>query len=245
MAAEMGERPLVLSLFPGLGFLDRAFEGEGFAVVRGPDLIWGSDVRDFRVPSGRFQGVIGGPPCQSFSPIGNVNRARWGDDSVMPDLIPEFARVLDEARPDWWVMENSPHAYPPVTPSHCLTLDTEWLGEKQSRRRCFWSGHPLEVEVPALVPMDAGSERAVSWKTVDWKGSRSREGARSLAAMLELQGFPPDLLDACPFTVDAAKKAVGNGVPLPMGRAVARAVVKAMGYDFGRHGTEQGAENNG
>jgi len=28
---------LVLSLFPGIGLLDRAFEEEGFTVVRGPD----------------------------------------------------------------------------------------------------------------------------------------------------------------------------------------------------------------
>lgn len=38
---------LVLSLFPGIGLLDRAFEAEDFAVVRGPDLIWGGNVRDF------------------------------------------------------------------------------------------------------------------------------------------------------------------------------------------------------
>jgi len=28
---------LVLSLFPGIGLLDRAFEEEGFCIVRGPD----------------------------------------------------------------------------------------------------------------------------------------------------------------------------------------------------------------
>ena len=32
---------LVLSLFPGIGLLDMAFEAEGFCVVRGPDLLWG------------------------------------------------------------------------------------------------------------------------------------------------------------------------------------------------------------
>jgi hypothetical protein len=30
----------VLSLFPGIGLLDRAFEECGFMVVRGPDLLW-------------------------------------------------------------------------------------------------------------------------------------------------------------------------------------------------------------
>lgn len=32
---------LVLSLFPGIGLLDLAFELESFCVVRGPDLLWG------------------------------------------------------------------------------------------------------------------------------------------------------------------------------------------------------------
>jgi DNA (cytosine-5)-methyltransferase 1 len=39
---------LVLSLFPGIGLLDMAFEEEGFCVVRGPDLLWGGDIRSFR-----------------------------------------------------------------------------------------------------------------------------------------------------------------------------------------------------
>jgi hypothetical protein len=32
-----------------------------------------------------------------------------------------------------------------------------------------------------------------------------------------------------PFTVHGLKRVVGNGVPLPMGRAVARAVKAALG----------------
>ena len=41
---------LVLSLFPGIGLLDSAFEEEGFCVVRGPDLLWGGDVGRFTRP---------------------------------------------------------------------------------------------------------------------------------------------------------------------------------------------------
>ncbi len=53
---------LVLSLFPGIGMFDHAFEREGFCVVRGPDPIWGGDVRTFSPPSGVFDGIIGGDP---------------------------------------------------------------------------------------------------------------------------------------------------------------------------------------
>jgi DNA (cytosine-5)-methyltransferase 1 len=228
----MSPRQLVLSCFPGIGLLDAAFEAEGFTVVRGPDLLWGGDVRRFHPPAGRFDGVIGGPPCQRFSPIGNVNRARWGDDAVLPDLIPEFRRIVLEATPRWWVMENSPRAYAPFPDSHTLHLDNAWLGEAQARHRCFWSNLPLRVVTPALTPVGAGVDRTVSGKgSVDWKGSRAREGSRTLADMLRLQGFPPDMLDDCPFTVSAAKVMVGNGVPMPMGRAIARAVKQALGLE--------------
>jgi site-specific DNA-cytosine methylase len=69
---------LVLSLFPGIGLLDRAFEDAGFCVVRGPDLLWGGDVGRFHPPAGRFDGVIGGPPCQMFSTMRHVNPAAQG-----------------------------------------------------------------------------------------------------------------------------------------------------------------------
>jgi DNA-binding XRE family transcriptional regulator len=52
---------LILSLFPGIGLLDKAFEEEGYCVVRGPDPLWGGDVRNFHPPAGRFDGIIGGP----------------------------------------------------------------------------------------------------------------------------------------------------------------------------------------
>lgn len=52
---------LVLSLFPGIDILGRGFESLGFCVVRGPDKMWDSHIEDMHLPSGRFDGVIGGP----------------------------------------------------------------------------------------------------------------------------------------------------------------------------------------
>lgn len=50
---------LVLSLFPGIGLLDMAFEQEGFCIVRGPDILWGGDIHSFAAPAGKFNGLIG------------------------------------------------------------------------------------------------------------------------------------------------------------------------------------------
>ena len=92
---------LVLSLFPGIGLLDMAFEEQGFCVVRGPDLLWGGDIRGFHPPPNRFDGIIGGPPCQKFS-----TAARLRPGLKRQDLIPEFVRCVEEAQPTWFLMEN-------------------------------------------------------------------------------------------------------------------------------------------
>lgn len=191
--------------------------------MRGPDVIWGGDIRTFHPPPGVFDGVIGGPPCQTFSPIGNVNKARYGEDCVMPDLIPQFTRVVEEASPGWWLMECSPYAYAPFADSHEFALDNCWFGEEQSRIRKFWSSLELHVKTPTFQhPSPVAT--VCSSGSVDWKGSRAKHPKRDLAEMLRLQGFPADLLDHQPWTMQAKRKMVGNGVSSYMGRALARAV---------------------
>lgn len=54
------------------------------------------------------------------------------------------------------------------------------------------------------------------------KGSRGER--YSFAEMLELQGLEPELLEHAPFTQEARRRLVGNAVPLPLARALARAV---------------------
>lgn len=143
---------LVLSLFPGLGLLDRAFEREGFCVVRGPDLLWGGDIRSFHPPAGVFDGIIGGDPCQSHSALSNLVRAK-GLEPSFPDMTPEFQRVVEAARPCWFLRENVPKA-PDVKPAgydvRTFLLDN-WasFGEEQMRRRRFWFG-TRDVPCPEL-----------------------------------------------------------------------------------------------
>jgi site-specific DNA-cytosine methylase len=47
--------------------------------------------------------------------------------------------------------------------------------------------------------------------------------------MLRLQGLPENLLDHAPFTMHGKRSAIGNAVPMPMGRALARAVLAWIG----------------
>jgi DNA (cytosine-5)-methyltransferase 1 len=242
---------LVLSLFPGIGLLDRAFEEEGFTVLRGPDLLWGSDVRHFHAPAGVFAGVIGGPPCQVFSQFRYINPLAGQKHG---NLIPEYERVVNEAQPDWFVMENVPAAPEPIVEGYGISsqvLDNRWLGEAQQRKRRISFGvrgapRRLLFEVALFESLDYsqsvnGSARAVSVKlggsgkvkrtyTADGQRHTPEQGPRTTVGdMLVLQGAPRDMLDESPFTESAKRQMVGNGVPVPMGREVARAVRRAMG----------------
>jgi len=101
----------ILSIFPGIGILDMAFEQEGFCVVRGPDLLWGGDIRNFHPPIDKFDGIIGGPPCQAHSQFAYL--AQHQGHQVAEDMIPEYERCVVEAQPDWFLMENVPGSWEP------------------------------------------------------------------------------------------------------------------------------------
>lgn len=142
---------MILSLFPGIDMLGHAVESELDAcVVRGPDVIYGklSDIRTFHPPAGVFEGVIGGPPCQSFSSLANLVRAK-GHEPRFGNLIPEFERCVAEARPRWFLMENVPAAPVPVVEGYAVrdfVLCNSWvdggdgMGEEQERKRRFSFG---------------------------------------------------------------------------------------------------------
>lgn len=337
--------PLVLSLFPGIGLLDHAFELEGFTTVRGPDVIWGGDIRRFHPPAGKFDGVIGGPPCQMFSSLARLVRAN-GHEPKFGNLIPEFERCVVEAQPAWFVMENVPAAPVPVVAGygiHSFELDNSMLdsgdgwgneqrrvrriscglrgrepvnlmrwidlalfvlpdaqraattsssrlegdskanrekwderagvdtptvrdraGEAERRDRCsptaVTAGHDDPNvsltqarrtrtsavlgdarETPVAIG-GSGKVKRTRAATVQGGGTFTsgaqlrRDGERSgdtsrasrLRTACRLQGLPEDALDHCPFTAEGKLKAVANGVPIPMGRAIAKAVREAV-----------------
>jgi DNA (cytosine-5)-methyltransferase 1 len=255
---------LVLSLFPGIGLLDRAFEEEGFCVVRGPDLLWGGDVKRFHPPAGKFDGVIGGPPCKRWSRLAHMVKANGYE--LAPDLIPEFERVVYQARPSWFLMENVEAAPTPAPGGYYVDdvlLNNRWFGGEQNRKRRFSFGSLAIMRrdirpcilVDALLPlaceqavMASGGGRPVPVAMIrDSAGKHRRKtsilknfGYQSAAGLVRakaLQGLPADFLDDAPFTMSGKFEAIGNGVPLPLGRAVAQAVKRAMGYEL----TEQSA----
>jgi len=201
---------LVLSLFPNIGLLDRGFESQGYCVVRGPDLIWGGDIRSFNVPSDKFEGVIGGPPCQDFS---KARRTLPTGEGL--EMLEEYKRVVKQANPIWWLAENVPQV-PDIKISgyswQRLDLNASDFGSKQRRKRHIQFGSTDETSlflernpsVSTYPTVLASSEQAISEKA-------------------RLQGLP-SYFDIPAFTRGALSAAIGNGVPIGMAKALAVAV---------------------
>jgi len=206
---------LILSLFPGVDLLGMGFELEGFCVVRGPDLIFGGDIRRFTPPAGVFSGVLGGSPCQDFSKIRRDAPTGYG-----VEMLSEFARCVTAAAPEWFLLENVPGVPSIEIPGYKVqrfNARASEFGGKQHRLRTFQfgscDGAPLVLLRPVTKPI-ATEAAALA----------SKHGGRSWAKFCELQGVPEDFLSDSPFTKAGKYRAVGNGVFVRLARAVAIAI---------------------
>lgn len=228
-SAENGQKGLVLSLFPGIDLLGRGFEAEGFCVVRGPDLIFGGDIREFFPPSGVFAGIIGGSPCQDFSKARRCAPTGYG-----VEMLAEFARCVTEARPDWFLLENVP-CVPSIVPmlekrsmSHGYSvqrLDFNALesGLSQDRHR--------HIQFGSLDGSVISPRRLAPGPVTEATCTASSDG-RPFSELCRLQGLP-DGFDLPSFTMAGKKRAVGNGVPLAMARELSWAVTHRRQEWFG------------
>ena len=243
---------LVLSLFPGLDLFGRAFEEEGFCVVRGPDIIYGQDVRTWSTIKGKFDVVIGGPPCKSFSSVG-----RWGPAPSQENLIPEFERVVVETEPTAFVMENVREAPKPHVEDYAIKdyIINSWdYGANQQRKRRFSFGYrnhrglssfPFIPEEP-LPKHQREPDPFPSVLASEGKYPCSNVAGHKVGRMLtfeevcDLQGFP-ELASAWCFLPRGVSKRkvyrkefeyelVGNGVEKQAGLVIARAVKAGLEY---------------
>lgn len=216
---------LVLSLFPGVGLLDRAFAAAGFCVVQAQDKITGGDIRDFRGIPWRFNGIVAGPPCQGFS-VANSYRHTDYHPSVVNSrmMLQHTCRIIVQCEPEWFLIENVP-CVPDVriegyTVQRIPITDLECGGSQiRSRHVQFGSrqGHiirPIRVNDQTRNRRKGRPGKIVTTKTDRWSDYPDLCRRQGLDAPIELPGWYRT----------AKFKAVGNGVPLRMGRVLAAAV---------------------
>lgn len=157
----------VVDLFSGAGGMSLGFQQAGFEVVAGLDNwkpavdtyaanfdhdVFLQDLSDVLssvqlVSSFNPDVIVGGPPCQDFSPAGGrveLDRA---------DLTRSFAEIVSGVRPKFFVMENVPRAQSSVAYSRMkdtlrfsgygladFVLDASLYGVPQKRKRLFCIG---------------------------------------------------------------------------------------------------------
>ena len=169
-----------------------------------------------------------------------------GTDAV--DLIPEFLRVVREAKPRWVVMENVRQVvgHPELPRDWNHTLLRDWdCGGHTARTRAFWTW-PFMVLVPSrAVGEPSHSVMATTWKRGSSKSQYVKDkgflpgdlpvseyarllGAEEIGAALEEAGASKAF----------AVHVLGNGVPLPMGRVIANAA-RAFHGDDARRANDQ------
>ena len=118
----------VIDLFCGIGGMSEGFEDAGFEIIMGNDinknmieafklnhpksLAICEDIskininkilKEMGIKSNEISVIIGGPPCQGFSTVGNRK-----EDDPRNRLFYEFVRFVREIKPKMFVMENVP-----------------------------------------------------------------------------------------------------------------------------------------
>lgn len=234
------------SSLSSLSFLGRIYSDvllSAWALPSCADLTFcgGGDVRSFHVPTGKFEGIIGGPPCQFAS-----KAALTGSEA--PNLIPEYLRLIEEAKPQWAVMENVEGVLVEgAGPDWPYTVIRDWdCGGMTNRERVFWFRGIAPVIEPQTRPGKVGVdiERTVlasSWKSHSTPRFPKLEYVKGEQAA-ELQGFPglgEKIMNAQPSyggksgLSDSSRNILavhmlGNGVPRAMGEYVARHVKRQV-----------------
>ena len=172
----------VISLFSGCGGLDLGFERAGFDIpvaneyaptifetfkVNHPrtHLIEG-DIRKVtkkdiaRFLSGDVDGIIGGPPCQSWSEAGALR----GIEDARGQLFFDYIRILKEFRPRFFLAEEAGYDV-------SLTMvNAKNCGVAEERKRVFYIGFRNDLHIDFVFPKGSteDDEKKLTLRNIIW-----------------------------------------------------------------------------
>lgn len=165
----------LISLFSGAGGLDLGFEKAGFNIVAANEFdktIWETYEKNHKaklikgdicsISSDTFpdcDGIIGGPPCQSWSEAGSLK----GINDPRGQLFYQYIRILKDKKPQFFLAENVKgmmakrhnEAVKNIILEfektgydvHILLLNASDYGVPQDRKRVFYIGFRKDLKV--------------------------------------------------------------------------------------------------
>ena len=190
----------VISLFSGCGGLDLGFEKAGFDIPIANEYdptIWETfkanhphtkliegDIRNINEDdfSGPIDGIIGGPPCQSWSEAGSLR----GINDSRGRLFYDYIRILRSKRPKFFVAENvsgmlaNRHSeavkniiamFKDSGHDVSVTLaNAKDYGVAQERKRVFYIGFRTDLGISYTFPKGSTSEneKKLTLRDVIW-----------------------------------------------------------------------------
>lgn len=216
----------VLSICTGMGLLDRAFMDAGFEVVPGCEIdpemramysalcggeALAHDLADLpgMIAGQRFDGIIGGPPCQALTNLRAMRAPKY------PDLTPLVAGLLAAVPHDWFLFENV--APLQLERSKATKLNAmHFYHPHQSRER--WFTHSPNLHAPRGI-YRGNVDDLMAYSVVAGRIYGPKRGAR-------LQGYPAAA--QLPFPCRQLQKGLANAVPYPLGLAWAHSILQSL-----------------
>lgn len=190
----------IISLFSGCGGLDLGFKKAGFNITHANEFdktIWDTytvnhpetillknDIRDISAKNfpSEIDGIIGGPPCQSWSEAGTLK----GIDDERGQLFYEYIRILNEIKPKFFLAENVSgmlakrhsqavknimNLFSICGYNVSLTLvNAKDYGVAQDRKRIFYIGFRNDIKGNYTIPKGSTHEdnKKITLKDIIW-----------------------------------------------------------------------------
>lgn len=194
----------IISLFSGCGGLDLGFEKAGFNIpvanefdpkifetfkINHPNthLIEG-DIRKvtkdeiLKFITGKVDGIIGGPPCQSWSEAGSLR----GINDERGQLFYDYIRILKEFKPKFFLAENVSgmlanrhseavknilHLFDEAGYDVTMTLvNAKDYGVAEERKRVFYIGFRKDLSIKFIFPKGSTTDddKKLTLKNIIW-----------------------------------------------------------------------------